>query len=474
MSRAITIDNSKGTVHFGELVYLYLSPNRSVVLERSMDYAGIIVDGKNHHFARMVIQRIRGNFKPEIYLKPILILNGTAHREPFLRTLIDGTLFSFEQITLVHDYLGSIRQRIKDLNLIHSLSVEAQIITKLLAYMYTRELKELEPISYVYSNTNYTFPFVACHYPFDDEHTIFDVMKIAQEEGLFNSEFFDRTYSCSNCTSSHLNYREVCPKCQSPNAISEDLIHHFPCAYVGPISDFTNQLDDQLDCPKCSRRLRHIGVDYDKPSILHTCQKCTNTFQDFNVYAKCISCLFENPVELLIATDILRYTLTKKGEYAAINGFSSTPKDIEQIIGTVKYDTFKTMVKYEIERLKQTDGSSNIVVIKIVNAGDFYSKVSHDAQKVLLKEIVSEIRSSIRSSDMITFHSSSTILIAMNEIPKRISERITAEILQLLRTLIENNFKDFTIQLESNVSQLNYQLSADLQMDMVINADVNE
>lgn len=470
--RAITIQNDQGTVRFSDQVYLYLSPNRKVVIERSQDYAGIIVDGKNHDFARMVIQRIRGNFKSEIYLKPILILNGTAHREPFLRQLIDGTLFSFDQLELVNEHLELIRQRIKDLNLIHSLSIEAQIITKLLAYLYTREIKELEPIPYVYSSTNYTFPFIACHYPFDDQYKIFEVMKIAQDEGLFTSDFFDRTYSCSNCNTAHLNYREVCPQCQSPNSVSEEVLHHFPCAYVGPISDFTNDLDDQLDCPKCSRRLKHIGVDYDKPSILHTCQKCSNRYQDFNVFAKCVSCSYENPVELLIANEVRSYRLTKKGEYSAINGFASTPKDIEQIIGTVKYDTFKTMVKYEIERLKQTEGASNIVSIQIINAGQFYSKISREMQKSLLRDIVSEIRSSIRSSDMITFYSSSTILISMNEIPTRIAERITAEILELLRALIKNNFTDLTIQLESNVRQLNYKLSSDLQIDLVIQSEV--
>ena len=29
-----------------------------------------------------------------------------------------------------------------------------------------------------------------------------------------------------------------------------------------------------LVCPKCNRQLRHIGVDYEKPSKLFTCFNC--------------------------------------------------------------------------------------------------------------------------------------------------------------------------------------------------------
>ena len=44
-----------------------------------------------------------------------------------------------------------------------------------------------------------------------------------------------------NCKNGHLSFREVCPSCDSANMISEDLIHHFPCGYIGAISDFKNK-----------------------------------------------------------------------------------------------------------------------------------------------------------------------------------------------------------------------------------------
>lgn len=463
----VKINAEKGTVEYANSVYIYVSSNRELKIERSVNYTGIIIDGKNPDFVRIVIKRIRGNHRPEIYLKPIILLNGNSHRDMFIKSLIDGVIFSFDQISLIHEHVHVINDLTNKLTLINSISFEAQVLSKLLYFMYTRELKSLEPLPYYLSNTNYSFPFLACNYSDFEEYQVLEVLDTAMNEGVFKSNFVDRIYLCSNCKSSHLSYRETCPKCSSSHTDSYDIVHHFPCAYVGPITDFTNDIDDQLNCPKCSKKLKHIGVDYDKPSVLHECKNCDNRFQDFNVKAKCMNCTFDNPVEQLVNKEIYEYLLTKKGENYAVQGYVTTPKDIEDIIGTVKFDTFKTVVKYEIERLRQTEGNSNIVAINILNAGQFYAKVGSNDQRNLLKDIVSEIRSSIRSSDMISFYSSSIILVTMFEIPNKISQRIMDEILILLDKLIKNNFHDLEIQLKASVHKLNYDLSAELQINQL-------
>jgi Thaumarchaeal output domain 1 len=458
----------KSLIEYGDKKYLVVTPTKELRIERSLDYVGIIIDAKGIEFTRMIVKRIRGHFNPEIYLKPILLLNGNAHRDAFIRHLIDGMIYSPEQLSLVHSNVENILLRIKDLTFTNSVSLEAQIISKLMCWQYSRENELIEPIPYTLSNINYSYPFLACSFEFQEEAQVLEILDICQKESLISGDFHDRIYLCSTCQSGALSYRETCTKCGSSNNNSFDVVHHFPCAYVGPITDFTNELDDQLDCPKCSKRLKHIGVDYDKPSVLHLCNTCGHRFQDFSVFAKCMSCTFDNNVEQLIQKQINTYRVTKKGQITAINGYVTTPKDIDEIIGTVKIETFKTMVKYEIERLRQTEGSSNIVAINIKNAGQVYAKVGSKAQQSLLKDMVAEIRSSIRSSDMISFFSSSIILINMNEIPTKICNRIVDEILQLLRNLIGTNFRDLTIQLEGRVQQLNYNLSGELQIQQVI------
>lgn len=466
----VKINALKGTIKFSGRTYVYISSNRKLKMESLSKFDGIIIDGKSIEFVRMVMRKIRGNNNPDLYLKPIFSMNGNAHKDPLIAQLIDGKLSSFDQIPLVHDTTESINKLKNELKFINSISFEAQVISKLMGYMYTRSLKELEPIPYANSNTHYSFPFLAYNYEEQDEYQIFDLLQIAVDEGLMTAKYFDRIYLCSSCKSSHLSYREACNKCNSTNTNSFDIIHHFPCAYVGPITDFTNDLDDKLNCPKCSKALKHIGIDYDKPSVLHVCKNCNHRFQDFVVLAKCMSCRLDNPVEQLVSREVYSYTLTKKGEDIALRGYSSTPKDIEEIIGTVKFDTYRTVVKYEIERIRQTEGSSNIVAIHIVNAGQFYAKVGSNGQQAFLRDIVGEIRASIRSSDMITFHSSEMILITMNDIPNKIANRIVDDILNLLRKLIDTNFKDLSLEITGKAHQLNLESTSELQINDLINS----
>jgi GGDEF domain-containing protein len=234
------------------------------------------------------------------------------------------------------------------------------------------------------------------------------------------------------------------------------------------MADYANEIDDRLDCPKCNKRLRHIGVDYDKPSVIHTCKNCSHKFQDFHVNAKCLSCTNDKSVESLNSRIINSYKLTKKGELAAVKGFVTTTKDFDEVIGTIKYDTFKTMLKYEIERLKQTNGNSNICAINIANSSSVYSKLGSDLQKGLLKDLVSVIRSNIRTSDIISFESSSTIVLSMNDIPTKIANKILNEMVLILKDLIKSGFNNLEVAFDVRVAKIDSKISHETQLNDLI------
>ena len=89
-------------------------------------------------------------------------------------------------------------------------------------------------------------------------------------------EFEERIHVCPHCKGSHLFYMEVCPKCDSSLLKEEPVLHHFRCANISPESSYA--YDGELRCPKCHQMLRHIGVDYDRPANVYTCQECSHTF----------------------------------------------------------------------------------------------------------------------------------------------------------------------------------------------------
>ncbi len=467
MAAKLNINKEDSVIEFGGFTFLLIDALDNLDVENVQFHSAVIIQGKDRAFIRQIVTRIRSNNSADIYLKPIFILKGITIVDPMVNKLVDGTLYSLDQIELIIPEVERILTKTKDLHFTNSISFEAQMIEKTISFMYTCEIQDLDPIPYIYSSNNYSYPILSVNFRQRDEHIALDILELAEREGIFSSTYVDRIYLCPSCQGGHLTYREVCPKCGSSNSTTEDIIHHFPCAYVGPLSDFTNEIDDQLDCPKCNKRLRHIGVDYDKPSVLHECKACDHKFQDFNVKAKCLACGTDNLVEQLKGREVRKYNLTKKGELAAINGFVSTSKDIEEIIGTVKFETFLTMLKYEIERLRQTEGASNICAIHLSNPSQIYSKMGSEVQKVLLKDLVKVIRSNIRSSDIISFQSSSTIILSMNEIPTRIAKRILNEIINMLKKLIATTFKDIVVEFEFEVVKLDYKLSPQLHIQQL-------
>jgi GGDEF domain-containing protein len=458
------IEQTDGVIKFEGISFLVIDHLDGLHVEEVKDHDAVIVNAKDEAFIRQIVRRIRAHAEAIIYLKPIFLLKGVNIIDPLVNKLVDGNLYSLEQIPFIKAEVEKILVKISEIQFSRAISFEAQMIVKMISFLYSRSETKMEPIPYVNSDVNYTYPCLSVNFNHTEEYSVFDILKQAVYDGIFTPEFVDRVYLCSQCSNGRMSYREVCPKCNSSNSKTDDIVHHFPCGYVGPMADFKNEIDDELDCPKCNKRVRHIGVDYDKPSVVHECLNCSHKFQDYFVKAKCLTCSFDNSVEQLKTQEIKSYTLTQKGIYAARNGYVSTSKDIEDIIGTVKYDTFKTMLKYEIERLKQTDGSSNICAIHINNPNEIYSSIGSEAQKGMLKDVVRIIRSNIRSADVISFQDSATIILSMYEIPKKIALRILTEIVNILERLMKTAFKEVSIEFVIEIVKLDHRVSHELQL----------
>ena len=66
-------------------------------------------------------------------------------------------------------------------------------------------------------------------------------------------------------------------------------------------------------CPKCHKKLRHIGVDYDRPAVVYTCNDCENSFTSPITKATCCYCQSTFPVNALVPRDVEDYEITEEG-----------------------------------------------------------------------------------------------------------------------------------------------------------------
>ena len=130
-------------------------------------------------------------------------------------------------------------------------------------------------------------------------------------------EFVERVHICPQCKSSHLIYAECCPKCESSNINEEPMLHHFRCANISPESTYV--YDDKLRCPKCRQYLHHIGVDYDRPTDVHTCGECGHTFIHTKMKVLCANCGSKHRPSKLQPMDVIRYKYTPEGIQSIVN-----------------------------------------------------------------------------------------------------------------------------------------------------------
>lgn len=131
------------------------------------------------------------------------------------------------------------------------------------------------------------------------------------------TRFIERMHVCPSCNNTHLLFFESCPKCASSDIREEPVIHHFRCANVSPVS--TYEWDGELRCPKCKHMLRHIGVDYDKPSSIYTCRQCDNTFMYPEMRVLCTEDKRTWRPDELKPVDVEEYEFTPEGIRAFTN-----------------------------------------------------------------------------------------------------------------------------------------------------------
>ncbi len=216
-----------------------------------------------------------------------------------------------------------------------------------------------DPSSFIgYSNQMFAL------YSYNNNSYIYDlllVMDSLEKKKYIEKTFHDQIHVCPDCGCSHLNFRESCPKCGSAHLNMEGMIHHFECAYVGPEREYI--VGNELVCPKCSKNLRHIGVDYDRPTVAYNCNTCNFFFQTPLMKAYCFSCVKENMPEALKSKTIHNYKITAMGQDVAIQGRMDhiEIEDTETFAGFITYELYKSYIDVEILRLQNNSQESLVV-----------------------------------------------------------------------------------------------------------------
>ena len=241
-----------------------------------------------------------------------------------------------------------------------------QFFIRLTRYLISRKKTVLEPKLDVTASTGYAIPVFDLFYRLGqyDLSDYFVFLQSMAEKGLFRAtKFVNKVFLCPTCLHSHLLYIKTCPKCGQSSVQTEEVIHHFRCANVSP--EHTYNFGGQLLCPKCHKILRHIGMDYDRPAVIHTCNICGNTFIEPKSQTLCTSCHELHDAEELIPQDVNVYEITSEGKQSIISpniGFTIYTEFYDNYI---EYNRFVSRIRLLAEQKFSGNIDGDLLVGKI-------------------------------------------------------------------------------------------------------------
>jgi hypothetical protein len=236
------------------------------------------------------------------------------------------------------------------------------------------------------------------------------------KHGYLEARFYDRVTLCPSCTTHHLNLREICPACQRPNLSDEVMLHHFRCGNVGRMSEFMTE-SGALICPKCTKRLNHLGTQYERLGKMFRCNECALTFQDPPVEARCLSCEALNPADSLPTTDVFSYNLTSAG-LAALQA-KAEDADGDDLLFALEGPIYrahvlKTLLRQEIKRTEKLGSPLYVLLVDLPDA----AKPSAYAGRLR------DIYGVLRDLDMMGQISTTRFAIALPQRPGEEAERL--------------------------------------------------
>lgn len=255
--------------------------------------------------------------------KPIFVNTALSGKEQIIDYIVDAYVSDMnnEKVYEIIDKIKLARQKFGVKSETSRPTQPNQLFANILRYLLSRDQRIMGHRLLEKSSLGYINPIFE-HYHSMGLFHLYEMFRFIDTMVEFGSlrihRFLLKEHLCPKCNHSHLLYTECCPKCGSSNLKIQNIIHHFSCANVSPESSYN--VGGMLICPKCHKKLRHIGVDYDRPAVVYTCNDCENSFISPITKSTCCYCQSTYPVNALVPRDVEDFEITEEGIRALTSG----------------------------------------------------------------------------------------------------------------------------------------------------------
>lgn len=291
----------------------------------------------------------------------------------------------------------------------------------------------IEPQSDIHSPLGHRYP-LACETLELEPPEEVPYLEALAERGLLERQWVDKIHLCPFCHHYAINFREVCPNCDSSNIHLVEMLHHFRCGHVAPEHEFQKGI--RYLCPKCNKALRHIGVDYEKPNTQFICKRCGHLFTDPKVSCLSLKCNRSFEAEAAEIRPLFAYRVTGSGRIVADTGVISEDGlgggfvDAQFAVYTPHY--LREQIDHELRRSRRYKGALSLIMACPDISEEQTEVLGPEGTSALFKNIATIIKESLRSCDIPALFREDVLAILLPETPpegavvaaERIRERI--------------------------------------------------
>lgn len=394
---------------------------------------GILVVSATHPESTAALRRLRGI--KVCRLLPIA-LAGPPESAPEESPLADSCVPAHPKaMRAAMPVLEARLERVRALPPAEDVSAPERRELDFLRFVHTRDLEELVPHIGASFDTAFHLPVAESLLELPALEA-WETLEELREKGIFEGPLEERVFLCRTCGGSRILLREVCPKCQVPSLVTEQTIHHFPCAHVGPRESF--EQEGRLVCPKCQGELRHIGVDYDRPEAEQRCERCGEHWLEGTVQGRCLGCdaRFTPEEARLIDLRRLRATpLLHKAAESRWSPLSTVSRILSRSLASMDAATFEILRAHTERVCRRYGRPASRIRVRIEASNGEGEPAARGSWRSRLAAIAGKIRELIRSTDAVTVGDHDTVEILLTETALEGARIVAGRIEDVLREI---------------------------------------
>ncbi|MBZ9613243.1 diguanylate cyclase domain-containing protein [Rheinheimera maricola] len=429
----------------------------------------LVLDATNLSAAYAALVQLRQQALPQVYLRPIVFVAAKGSREGWQWQAADAVIEKDTDHAIDwsvwSEQLEGINRWIDTLPVIAG-AVDGHLPVRLLRLLASRQI-DAAPLASADICTGFIYPLLQPLFTKQDMGAI-QMLAFLEEQRLLSPTLFERAHFCPHCDSAFLNFKETCIECGSQDLDVVELVHHFKCAFTADISRFKRG-GDSLVCPKCDKQLRHIGVDYDKPSVVNKCRVCQHVSQDANVMAKCFSCGCSTETKFLDLRRVNRYQLTSVGLNAAFYGLQTYFTNIlEEELQLVSLREFELFVSIETARIARYGKSqSALAIVRLIGLDKIHFELGSKSKQVF-SELAGIFKAVLRDTDVVTAYNESVFAILMTETSKDKADLALNRLNKAVERLFSENL-DRTLDMQIQAVNVEAELQVKQTLEQFLN-----